>query len=267
MGFFAGLLFGALGWTLFGPIGAILGGIFGLNVLSGKEKIDGRHTSSEGGSKDTTHGDFMVVLLILIATVMKADGKVSKSELDEVKKFLLRNFSDEESKEALQLLKQILSQNYDYRSVCIQASTRLNYSAKLELLHLLFKISAADGIMSESEMQVITEISRLIGISSADFHSVRAAYMAYNREQRQGGGSSSSSTGSKGMSLSLAYQILEVSPDASDSEIKKAYRKMAMKYHPDKVNTLGDDVRKSATEKFKAVNEAYNTVKAARGFA
>jgi DnaJ like chaperone protein len=62
------------------------------------------------------------------------------------------------------------------------------------------------------------------------------------------------------------YKILEVTPDASDSEVKKAYRKMAMKYHPDKVSHLGQDVKKQAEEKFRKVQEAYENIKKARGF-
>ena len=61
------------------------------------------------------------------------------------------------------------------------------------------------------------------------------------------------------------YTILELKPNASDSELKKGYRKMAAKYHPDKVNHLGNDLRKLAEEKFKSVNEAYQNIKKERG--
>jgi DnaJ like chaperone protein len=63
-----------------------------------------------------------------------------------------------------------------------------------------------------------------------------------------------------------AYKSLEIEPSATDEEIKKAYRRMAKKYHPDKVNELGEDVKKSATEKFRSINEAYESLKKQRGF-
>lgn len=277
MGFFLGLLFGALGWTLFGPIGAILAAIWGFNfskLTSGSNDGGENIFTGDGGKKknnsNTSQGDFTVVLLILVATVMKADGKVTKGELDEVKKFLLQYFNGNEKAclDSLQTLKLILQQNYDHGPVCSQVRSRLNYSSKLELLHLMFKISAADGIITSSEMSMLVDIAMKIGISPEDFHSIKAAYLAYNSRNSYSGNynSGGSSSSSKGMSLDLAYQILEIDKNADEQQIKKAYRKMAMKYHPDKVNNLGEDVKKSATEKFKAVNEAYHTIKEAKGF-
>ena len=282
MGFFLGLLLGALGWTLFGPIGAIVAGILGMNanISLGDGKAD-NESSGDGfasyrGKKkpDTAQGDFTMVLLILVASVMKADGKVTKGELDEVKKFLLQYFRGDEKSclDCLQTLKLILKQDYDYIPVCAQIRDRLNYSSKLELLHLLLKISAADGYMSASESEVILNISMRIGISPADYRSIKAAYMYYfsgnSRSYGSNGYSSgSSASSSRGMSLDLAYQILEIEPGADEQQVKKAYRKMAMKYHPDKVNNLGEDVKASAAEKFKAVNEAYHKIKEVRGFA
>ena len=57
------------------------------------------------------------------------------------------------------------------------------------------------------------------------------------------------------------FRVLEILPDASNDEIKKAYRKMANKYHPDKVSHLGKEMQKMAEEKFKAVNDAYQRLK------
>ena len=62
-----------------------------------------------------------------------------------------------------------------------------------------------------------------------------------------------------------AYAVLEISPDATDEEVKSAYRRMAMKNHPDKVATLGPEVQKAAEEKFRKVQEAYETIKKQRG--
>ena len=66
-------------------------------------------------------------------------------------------------------------------------------------------------------------------------------------------------------SLEGAYKVLEVSPDATDDEVKKAYRKLALKHHPDRVASLGEDVQKAAEEKFKNINDAYERIRKARG--
>jgi DnaJ like chaperone protein len=267
MGFFGGLIGISLGWTLGGPIGALIGFIVGSTITSGAKLLSNHSTGEQGQTysqaNKTTQGDFIVSLMVLVATVMKADNRVTKAELDEVKHFLSRHFNEQDSLEALQLLKNILKQEYDYEPVCLQIGSRMNYSGKLELIHWLFKVSCADGTLSNSELSLITRIAQLMRISSGDFISIKAIYLAYSN-----GSYNSQSKASKQnkMTATTACQILEVNINASEQEIKKAYRRMAMKYHPDKVNTLGEQVRKSATEKFKAVNEAYETLKVLKGF-
>ena len=64
----------------------------------------------------------------------------------------------------------------------------------------------------------------------------------------------------------IAYSILGLQPNATNDEIKKAYRKMAVEYHPDKVSYLGEDIQNSAKEKFQKINEAYESLKKERGF-
>ncbi len=252
MGFLGGFLGGALGWSIGGPIGGIIGFLLG-SAFTAK--------SISGSTTATTQGDFKVSLLILIATVMKADGTPTKRELQEVKNFLVANFGEEGALEALQMLKKILDQNYDYKSVCLQINASLNYSSKLELLHLLFKISCSDELTT-NELVLLRQMSSLMGISSVDFDSLRAVY-----DQATGRNGYRNRTISSKEELELAFQILEIKPDAPEAEIKKAYRRMAMKYHPDKVNNLGEDIKKTATEKFRAVNNAYETIKKAQGFA
>jgi DnaJ like chaperone protein len=120
----------------------------------------------------------------------------------------------------------------------------MDYSAKLLLIQYLFGIALADGQHDPSEISLIQSISGYIGISRNDYESVKAMFIK--------------DTGS-------AYKILEVSPDATDDEIKKAYRELAKKYHPDKVSHLGNDVRMAAEEKFTKLNAAYEAVKQERG--
>lgn len=277
MGFWSKLILGGLGWTLGGPIGAIIGVIIASAFSNGSTKIleDGDSDSGSqpnygdfekgkkrSSSRKTTQGDFLMVLMLLSGSVMKADGAATKAELEAVKEFLRANFTEEEGKDALQMLKKILAANYNYRDVCRQIRTRLNYSGKLELVHLLFKIASADNDISQPEINMIYEMCSLMGVSDADYASIKAAYRAYTNSSSGG----QQSTSQRTMTMAEAYSILEIESSATDDEVKRAYRRMAMKYHPDKVNTLGEQVRRSATEKFKKVGEAYQMIKESRGF-
>lgn len=267
MGRFWFFLGGALGWSLGGVLGAIIGAAIGAKVSSlfdATPRLDEGSQSTSGSRAKTTRGDFMVVLMVLAASVMKADGKVTKAELEVVKQYLRQHFSEQESLQALQVLKNLLDSQYNLSEVCAQVRVAMNYSAKMELLHWLFKISYADGEYSAEEEVVLKRIALSIGLSQQDFQSVWYIYMHNAGSGRYQRGGSQTTNNSK-LTAEAAYKILSIAPTATDDEVKKAYRKMAMKYHPDKVNTLGEDVRQSATEKFKAVGEAYEYIKTLRG--
>jgi DnaJ like chaperone protein len=239
MGRFGKWLGGGLGFVMGGPIGGLLGFLVGSMVDSTTV-----HTSTYSpGQVRTTQGDFGVSLLVLIAAVMKADGKIVKSELDYVKQFFLRQFGRESAAEASIMLRDLLKQDIPIRDVCQQIGRNMDYSSRLQLLHLLFNISIADGVIQPSEQDIIEKISGYLEISSTDFISIKNMFVP---------------------ETDSAFKILEIERSASDEEVKKAYRKMAMKYHPDKVSQLGEDYKKSAEEKFRKVNEAYEKIKKER---
>ena len=230
---------GGLGFVMGGPIGGLLGFIVG-SVIDSTTNTTTEYSSAP---RKTAQGDFGVSLLVLVAAVMKADGAVVKSELDYVKQFFVRQFGKESAKEAILLLKDVLKQDIMVRDICVQISKNMDYSSRLQLLHLLFNVSLADGKVNKAETELIEKISGALGISSSDFVSIRNMFIP---------------------ETDSSYKILEVEPSATNDEVKKAYRKMAMKYHPDKVSHLGDDFRKTADEKFKKVNEAYEKIKKER---
>jgi len=233
---------GGIGWALGGPIGAILGYALG-SAIGGSSST----TQKQIYTARTTEQDFKASLLVMMACVMKADGKVQRSELNVVKRFLVNNFGEEGALEALQMLKKILDQPINEMEVAQQINRYMNHSAKLQLVRLLFDIAYADGGVNEAELLVIRRISAIFNVSNIEFESLKAPYM-------------------KQVDVNWAYKALEIEPSASNDEIKKAYRSMAMKFHPDKVANLGEDIKKSATEKFRAVNEAYEHLKKLRNF-
>jgi DnaJ like chaperone protein len=187
-----------------------------------------------------------VSIIVLLACVIKADGRVLKAEINSIKPFLLRNFGEEGAKQALQLLKQLLEQDINPVAVSQQIRQHVNYSVRLELVHMLLEVAKADGEVADSECQVIETIAVNMGIADADYQSLLSLY----RKQTD---------------ANWAYTALEIEPTATDDEVKKAYRRMAMKYHPDKVANAGEAVRQQATEKFRAINEAYEHIKTLRG--
>ena len=230
-----------LGWALGGPIGGILGLAVGSIFDSGRP--DGTAQTRDVRSR-TLRGDYAASLLVLIAAVMKADGRVMKSELDYVKRYFVSRFGEDTASEAVVMLRDILKQEIPLRDVTNQLSQRLDYSYRLEMLHFLFGIASADGSVSDAENTVIQRISGYMRISDSDFQSIRAMFVSQT---------------------DASYKILEIEPTVNDEEVKKAYRRMAMKYHPDKVSHLGEDFKKVAHEKFRKVQEAYDQIKKERG--
>jgi DnaJ like chaperone protein len=233
-------LAGGLGWAFLGPIGGLIG--FALGAM-----VDGQDGSFDQGVSrpgTTTQGDFITSLVVLIAAVMKSDGRVLKSELDYVKEFFVRSFGQAQAQQATLMLKSILEQNIPVEEVSRQISQRMDYSARLQLIHLLFGLSKADGMVSAEELKTVERIAYFMGIKTDDFNSIKALFSD---------------------NLEAAYAALEVTPDATDEELKKAYRKMAVKYHPDKVAYLGEELKNQANEKFQQLNSAYEKIKKARG--
>ncbi len=236
-------LWGSLGWVLGGPIGAIIG--YSLASMGGPQAGTYSTGYPSKGYPKTHAGDFMVSLLVLFAAVMKADRQLLKSELDYIKAFLLKQFSAGEVRDYMTLMKDILKQEYPLRDVCRQIVRSMDHSSRLELVHVLFGLSQADGHVHPAEIKIIHTIARYLNINPNDFDSIKAMFFKDTLS---------------------SYTILEIDPSASDTEVKKAYRKMASKYHPDKVSHLGEELKSLAEEKFKSVNDAYQSVKKERGF-
>jgi len=223
---------GGLGFTLGGPLGALAGFFLG-SVFDEAENILQKPEDLTSKKVQITQGDYMFSLLVLVTAVLKADGKILRSELDYVKEFLKRNFGPEGAKQALIILKDLTRQNIPVTDVCIQIRKFVDHSSRLQLVHFLFGIANADGVLHPDELKLIHHIATTLGISDADYISIEAMFVP---------------------KTDWAYHILEVQEQATNEEIKKAYRKMALKFHPDKVSYLGEDVQKAANEMFNTLN-------------
>ncbi len=221
-------IWGGLGWAIGGPIGGILG--YALGAMGQSANYVGQ----------TKGGDFLSVILILFASVMKADGVQKKSELEYIKKFLVSQFGVNQTKQLLQIFKKILEQDYSLEEVCLQIKSKMDKASRLQLIHILFGLSQSDGDVHPEEIKVINKISNLLGISNTEYQSIESMFKE---------------------DLDSAYKVLGINSNSTDLEIKKAYRRMANKFHPDKIAHLGEEYKNIAQEKFKSVSDAYHKIK------
>ena len=263
---------GILGWVAGGPIGALLGYFVGAaidNIIDatrqlpggqggqgsyGSGRSSGSASGQAGGYRQPSGGrgysatqqrnSFFISLLVLSSAVIRADGKTLQSELDCVKDFIRTNFGASAVSEAMDILERLNGQQVNIYSVGDQIASNMNYSQRLQLFHYLVQIAIADGEFSKSEKSVLEAIGSVIRLQQSDIDSVIA--MFYKDDDS-------------------AYAVLGISPNATDDEVKSAYRRMAMKNHPDKVATLGPEVQKAAEEKFRQIQDAYETIKRLRG--
>ena len=275
---------GLLGWVTFGPIGALIGYFLGSAVESyidmarqlpgggsgqgssqggygrggsygggygqstgrggSYQRTTGGYTQSGGYTATQQRNSFMVSLLVLSSAVIRADGKTLQSELDYVRNFVRSNFGEAATYQAMTILNDLNSKQVNIYEVGSQIASNMNYSQRLQLFDYLTRLAVADGEFSKSEKNVLEAIGSAIRLNSSDVASVIAMFYK---------------------DTDSAYAVLEISPNATDEEVKSAYRRMAMKNHPDKVSTLGPEVQKAAQEKFQKIQEAYETIKKERG--
>jgi len=246
MGCLTRLILIGLGWAFGGPIGGIIGYALGSLFSSNRPSVMRSEVNEHFGNTEEKR-DFNVTLLVLSSAVMKADGGVKKSELDYVKRFFLQNFGQERAESYIKMLRDILDQDYNLYEVSNQVGRYMNYSSRLQLLHYLFGIAAADGNVSNLEIEVIHTISLNMGLYDSDYESIKSMFVREVNTSEN------------------AYKILGVDPSATDEEVKKAYREMAKKNHPDLVSNLGEEVHQAAEKKFQEINEAYESIKKQRG--
>ena len=233
------LLFAFIGFLLFRLPGAIIGYFLG-SLLSNT-----RVYTNIGSTRLNTR-EFEVKLLTLASLVIKVDGKVTQKELDYVRRYFVSAYGKVRANEVFRIFNsEIKKTDVSAPQICNHFATFARYESRLQLIHFLFGIAGADGSVSEAEWLKIESFSRYLRVRSIDFESIKAMFI----KQVDG-----------------AYKILEVDRSASDSEIKKAYRYLAKRHHPDKVEHLGEPYVKAAREKFQNIQKAYEQIKSERGF-
>ncbi len=248
---------GAVGWALGGPIGGVLGFAFGKMFSDSSLSVEtttGPQRRRRPAAGSTSAGDFAAALLVLSAAVMRADDRVMKSELGYVKEFLVRNYGAKQAESLVLALRELLDRPIDVREVADQIRHHMEHAKRLLLLQYLYGIAAADGELDPRELDEVRRIAGYLGISARDRDSIEARFTAGGPAAR------------RPADLPSAYTVLELDPGCSDAEVKKAFRRLAVKFHPDKVQDLGPEHVEAAQAQFVAVQQAYEAIKSARGF-
>ncbi|MBR4739309.1 MAG: TerB family tellurite resistance protein [Bacteroidales bacterium] len=268
MSSFTKWLFAGLGWAFGGPIGALLGYWIGKAISPDKQigsSAWGDDTAYHRGPyRNTgTQQDVNVALMVLIAAVMKVDGQVKKSELAYVKRFLLANYGEERGKEMLKVLQQMVQQDIPIDQICQQIKVNTDYSTRYHMVDFLFGIGGADGEFHQTEINMLRLIAQYLGISASDYTSIFERHVGYG-DANYSSGSRNSRTSSSSSYNKDPYRVLGIDSSSTDEEVKKAYRKMAMKYHPDRVAGMSEELQRNAAEQMKEINEAYEIIKQRR---
>lgn len=243
---------GAVGWALGGPIGGVMGYWLGKMFSDDSLAVDGAGTpggpQGRGGrnqGRSTQAGDFALSMVVLSAAVMQADERVLKSELDYVKQFFRTNFGQAQAEQLTLALREALKNPVDVRGVCMQIRANMPHAKRLLLLQYLYGIARADGNVDPREVNLIRRMAAALGISDKDRASIEAPFHSDKPDP---------------------YTVLEIGRGASNADIKKAYRRLALKFHPDKVRDMGEAYAKQAETRFLEVQEAYENLKKMRGF-
>lgn len=235
-----------LGYSIFRFPGAILGFLLG-------SFLENFNSSKRGGStifqdltrQNVSPADFELNLLSLCSIVIKADGQVSQKELDYVRKYFVATYGKERANAIFRTFNEVIKKReINAQRICQYLNQRTRYEVRLQLLHFLFGIAQADGQVSQAEIAKLKELAGFFRIGLHDFESIKAMFFK---------------------DADQAYKILEIEKNATDEEVKKAYRTMAKKYHPDRVVTENEAIKKGAEDKFKEVQKAYETIQKERG--
>lgn len=233
--------------------GAIAGFVLGSvidTLTNGSQNQTGKATDDvfsyyKQQSSSATSEDFATMLIALSAAVMKADGKVLKVELDFIKSFFSQQFGPQFNVNHLQLLKQFVEgREIPLQKICDDIKYRTQVEIRIQLMHYLFGIAKADGHVADSEINVLKQIASYLAIPNSDFESVKNMFYR---------------------DANSDYKVLAIEQSATDDELKKAYRQMAIRYHPDKVAQMGEEYQKGANEKFQQIQQAYENIKKQRG--
>lgn len=248
-----------MGFMTMGPLGALAGFAIG-SLLDGENILFGNtyeKGQAEAGRRDEgQRNSFLFSMLVMASYIIRADGRIMHSEMEYVRRFLRTNFGEGAVAQGEQILLNLFEQRKQmdrqnpmaFRNTIhecgAQIAANLSYGQRLQLLDFLVNIAKSDGNVCPEEIAALKEVAQSMGLSAQEVESMLNL---------------------SGDSLEEAYKVLEINPSATNEEVRAAFRRLALKHHPDRVATLGEDVKKAAEEKFQQINNAKERIYKARG--
>lgn len=245
---------GIMGFMAMGPLGALAG--YAIGSLFDKAAYTPENMDAGNETYTGQRNSFLFSLLVMASYIIRADGKIMHSEMEFVRRFLRTNFGEDAVAEGEQILLNLFEQRkrmeatnpYAFQNTIrecgAQIAANMSYEERLQLLSFLAQIARSDGNVCAAEIDALKEVAQSMQLSAKEVESMLNL---------------------SGNSLEEAYKVLEVEPTATDDEVRAAYRRLALKHHPDRVATLGEDIRKAAEEKFQSINNAKERIYKARG--
>ena len=264
MSWWGKLIGGTFGYMLGGPLGAVLGAAMGHNFDKGMRRLgaDGRLGS---GDQERVQAAFFAATFSVMGHMAKADGRVSPTEIAAAKAVMAHmSLSPEMKKAAIRLFDEGKKSDFPLEEALAQFRRECHRRRTLVQMFVEIQLQAAyaDGQMHEAEWQLLLHICKQLGISSFEFERLDAmAQAAWQHARREGAEPSSKTT------LTEAYAILSIDKDASDTEVKRAYRRLMSQHHPDKLVAKGlpEEMIELAKQKTQEIRKAYEEVKERRG--
>ncbi|MFC2681822.1 MAG: TerB family tellurite resistance protein [Capnocytophaga leadbetteri] len=226
-------------------------------MFSSKNENGGFSSFSNSRQEDISPASLELNLLSLCTLVIRANGQVTQAELDFVRQQFVSLYGKERANAVFRTFNELKGRQISAERVATYVRMRTTYETRLQILYFLFGIAQADGYVSSDEVNQIEQIAYYLRLERSDYESIKAMFTTANgsRYQQQ----------NIHRNTPDAYNILGISRNATDAEVKQAYRNMAKKYHPDKVITDDEAIKKGAEEKFKQVQQAYEQIANERG--
>lgn len=251
-----------MGWQVAGLFGAMIGFYIGHFFDRGLRGFS-RPLSSE--QQQRVGACYFETTFTLLGYLAKADGRVSEEEIAQAEALMARmGLNTEHRQQAIGLFKVGANSNFvldDLMQQFVSTCGRLN-NLKRSLLNDLVGLALADGELHSAEREALQNIAQYLGVSKALFERLIAMIMA----QSQFRGADASGSAGSASQVEDAYKALGVTSKNTDSEIKKAYRKLLSENHPDKLMGQGmpDDMIKLATERTQEIRKAYELIQQSR---